>query len=173
MKIKACVFLLALAFPAFAGGFGPWSFGMSAEQIQAVSTYGPYKSFSNGDLETYNGDFGGRKENVQFFLKDNRLWRIGVYTYEGTDLAAAAQAWTHTYLTLKSEYGPLETPNYKGATPEALAESARGIVAGGGKAQMAPLKQPEDTFVFSSFASYAHDGTTYYTVTVNYDRPAP
>ena len=173
MKIAACACLLVMAFPAFADGFGPWSFGMSAEQIQAVSTYGPYKSFSNGDLETYNGDFGGKKENVQFFLKDNRLWRIGVSTYEGTDLWAATQAWIHTYSTLQSQYGPLETPNYQGATPEALAESARAIVAAGGKAQMAPLTQREGEFVFGSFTSFANGETTYYTVTVNYDRPAP
>ena len=146
---------------------------MSAEQIQAISASGPYRAFSNGDLETYNGDFGGKKENVQFFLKGGQLWRIGIYTYEGTDLAAAAKAWTHTYSTLHAQYGPLETPNYQGATPEALAKSARAIVAAGGKAQMAPLEQPKGEFVFSSFASYAHEGTTYYTVTVNYDRPAP
>lgn len=173
MKIAACVCLLVAAFPAFAGGFGPWSFGMSPEQIQAVTAFGPYRSFSNGDIETYNGDFGGKKENVQFFLKDGQLWRIGVYTYEGTDLAAATQAWSHTYSTLQKEYGALETPDYQGATPQALAEAARAIVAKGGKAQMAPLAQPKDAFVFSSFSTYAHEGTTYYTVTVNYDRPAP
>lgn len=173
MKIAACASLLFAVFPAFAGDFGPWSFGMSAQEIREVSSHGPYKSFSNGDLETYNGDFGGRKENVQFFLKDNRLWRIGVYTYEGIDISVASQAWSHTYQTLQSLYGPVETPNYQGATPEALEASAREIVAGGGKAQMAPLKQPDGAFVFSSFASYTHDGTTYYTVTVNYDRPAP
>lgn len=173
MKIPACVCLLVLTFPAFADGFGPWKFGMSADQIQALSAYGPYKFFSNGDLETYKGDFGGKKENVQFFLKDGRLWRIGVYTYEGTDLGAATQAWIHTYATLQSQYGSLETPSYQGATTEALAESARAIVAAGGKAQTAPLAQPKEEFVFSSFASYNHDGTTYYTVTVSYDRPAP
>jgi hypothetical protein len=146
---------------------------MSADQIRAVTSSGPYRSFSNGDLETYNGDFGGKKENIQFFLKDGQLWRVGVYTYEGTDLSAATQAWRHTYSTLHKEYGPLETPNYQGATPEALAEAASAIVAAGGKAQMAPQAQPAGTFVFSSFTSYAHEGSTYYTVTVNYDRPAP
>ena len=173
MKITAIVFLLVASFPAFAGGFGPWSFGMSAEQIRAVSDYGPYKAFSNGDLETYSGDFGGKKKNVQFFLKDGNLWRIGVNTYEGTDLAAATQAWVHTYCTLKSTYGRLETPNYQGATPVALGESARAVVAAGGKAQMAPLQQPTGVFVFSSFSTYVADGLRYYTVTVNYDRPAP
>jgi hypothetical protein len=146
---------------------------MSAAEIRAVESYGPYKAFSNGDLETYNGDFGGKKENVQFFLKDNRLWRIGVSTYEGPDLSEATRAWIHTYSTLQSTYGQMETPQIQGATPEAIAESARTIVAAGGKAQMAPLKQPEGKFVFSSFTSFTSGDIKYYTVTVNYDQPAP
>lgn len=157
---------------AFAGGFGPWSFGMSAEQIRAVSEFGPYKSFSNGDLETYQGEFGGQKENVQFFLKDNRLWRIGVDTYEGTDLSAAAHVWGRAQSILESEYGALETPNQSAANPESFIESARAIVAGGGKAQMAPLNQPKEEFVFSSFASYVSGGVTYYFVVVYYDQPS-
>ena len=170
-RIALYLGLLITASPAFAGGFGPWSFGMSADQIQAVTASGPYQPFSNGDLETYNGDFGGKQENVQFFLKDGQLWRIGVSTYEGTDLSAATAAWSHAYSTLQADYGAMETPHYQGASLEALAASARAIVAAGGKAQMAPLVQPESAFVFSSFYSYAHDSTTYYTVTVNYDRP--
>lgn len=65
-RIALYLGLLITASPAFAGGFGPWSFGMSADQIQAVTASGPYRPFSNGDLETYNGDFGGKQENVQF-----------------------------------------------------------------------------------------------------------
>ena len=173
MKFFALVTLLITAVPAFAAGFGPWSFGMSADQIRAVQTYGPYREFSNGDLETYNADFGGKKQNAQFYLKDGHLWRIAVRTYEGTSLTQATQAWERTYVALKSHHGPLETPNLSGDNLEALAISAKSLVAGGGKAQMAPASQPEGEFVFSSFNGYTHDGTTYYMVTVNYDRPAP
>ncbi len=173
MRVAVLVGLVIIGSPAYAGGFGPWSFGMSAEQIQSIGPSGPYKSFSNGDLETYNGDFGGKKENVQFFLKDKKLWRIGIYTYEGTDIAAATRAWMHTYSTLQSQFGPLETPNYSGASLEALAESARTIVASGGKAQMAPLTQPGGEFVFCSFASYDSGGVAYYRITVSYDPPPP
>ena len=172
MKL-ALLFLLSVTVnPAFAGGFGPWTFGMSSEEIQALSTHGPYASFSNGDLETYNGEFGGKKENVQFFLNEGRLWRIGVYTYEGTDIEAATQTWARTYLTLQQQYGPLETPGYSGATGEARAKAARALVEGGGKAQMAPMIQPTEEFVFSSFTSFTSGGATYYRVTVNYDQPA-
>jgi len=170
MKIAAYLCLLLVASPALAGDFGPWNFGMSTEQIKAVSSHGPYKSFSNGDLETYNGDFGGKKENVQFFLKADHLWRIGVYTYEGTDLAAATQAWFQAYKTLQSQYGPIETPDLNGESAESLAQSARALVAAGGKVQMAPLKQPEGMFVFSSFDGTAHGGVTYYIVRVFHDQ---
>jgi hypothetical protein len=173
MKIIAYALLMVVTFPALAGGFGPWTFGMTADQIREVAASGPYRAFSNGDLETYNGEFGGKRENVQFFLKDGHLWRIGVYAYEGTDLAAATEAWRHAYSTLRAEYGSIETPEYQGQTVKELGEAARAIVAAGGKAQMAPASQPKDAFVFSSFASFAHDGKTYYTVTVNYDQPAP
>ena len=173
MRFLAIVGLYLLAFPALAGGFGPWTFGMSASEIRAVESSGPYRAFSNGDLETYNADFGGAKHNAQFYLKDGRLWRIAISTYEGADLSQAAQAWINTYATLKETYGEIKTPNLSGDTPEALAAAAKAIVADGGKAQMAPVSQHEGEFVFSSFSSFAHDGVTYYTVTVNYDQPAP
>lgn len=172
MKFVAYICFFIAASPALAGDFGPWSFGMSAEQIKSVSSHGPYKSFSNGDLETYNGDFGGNKENVQFFIKDGRLWRIGVYTYEGTDLTAATQAWIHTYKTLQSQYGPIETLDFNGSTAESLAQSARALVAAGRNAQMAPLKQPEGMFLFSSFDGTTYSGVTYYRVRVLHDQAA-
>jgi len=169
----ALVALLFASLPAFAAGFGPWSFGMSTNDIRAVESHGPYRAFSNGDLETYSADFGGKKENAQFYIKDVQLWRVALRTYEGSDLAEATRVWTETYGTLKSLHGNLETLGLAGDTLAGLAESARGVVADGGKAQMAPISQPEGTFVFSSFRGTEHEGTTYYTVTVNYDRPSP
>src|SRR5690606_1839473 len=163
MRLLAILGLYLLAFPAFAGGFGPWTFGMSASEIRAEESYGPYRDFSNGDLETYNADFGGAKHNAQFYLKDGHLWRIAIRTYEGADLSQATQAWINTHVTLKATYGESETPKLSGDTPEALAATARSIVADGGKAQMAPVSQQEGEFVFSSFNSFAHEGVTYYT----------
>lgn len=165
-------FLFA-ALPANAAGFGPWAFGMSAEEIRAVESHGPYREFSNGDLETYNADFGGRSQNAQFYLKSGHLWRVAVRTFEGTDLSKATRVWAETYATLKELYGPMETPGLSGETLEALANAAKAIAADGGKAQMAPLSQPEGELVFSSFNSFTHAGVTYYMVTVNYDQPAP
>lgn len=173
MKFSALALLLFAALPAAAAGFGPWTFGMSAEEIRAVERHGPYREFSNGDLETYNADFGGKSQNAQFYLKDGHLWRVALRTFEGTDLSKATQAWAETYTTLKELHGLMETPGLSGETLEALAESAQTIVADGGKAQMAPVSQPEGEFVFSSFKSVTHEGVTYYMVTVNYDQTAP
>ena len=173
MRFVALVLLLFAAFPALAGGFGPWTFGMSAYEIRAVESHGPYRAFSNGDLETYSADFGGKSQNAQFYLKDGRLWRVALRTYEGTDISKATQVWIETYTTLKKLYGPMETPGLSGESLVALAESAKAIAADGGKAQMAPVTQPDAEFVFSSFNSHTHEGVTYYMVTVNYDQPAP
>jgi hypothetical protein len=173
MRVVALLCLLFAAFPAFAGGFGPWKFGMSADEIRAAESHGPYRAFSNGDLETYSAEFGGRSQNAQFYLKDGTLWRIALRTFEGTDLSKATRAWMETYTILKELHGSLETPGLSGEDLAALAECATAIVANGGKAQMAPVAQPEGVFVFSSFNSHTHEGVTYYMVTVNYDQPAP
>jgi hypothetical protein len=173
MKFVAMMILWCAAWPAAAGGFGPWTFGMSVEQIRAVDTHGPYRAFSNGDLETYNADFGGRKENAQFYLREGRLWRVALRTYEGTGLDDAAAAWKRTYTTLQALHGPVETPDFPGGDLAALAEAAKARVAGGDKTQMAPVEQPAEAFVFSSFNGHTVAGTTYYTVTVYYDQPTP
>ncbi|WP_279361852.1 hypothetical protein [Xanthomonas sacchari] len=173
MRFLISALLLSAAFSANAMDFGPWRFGMSAEEIRAVESNGPYREFSNGDLETYNGDFGGKPQNAQFYLKEGRLWRVAVRAYEGTDLSKATRVWEQTYTTLKKLHGPLETPDLSGETLEALSASAETLVAHGGKAQMAPISQPVGTFVFSSFNSFTHEGVTYYMVTVNYDQASP
>ena len=50
-------------------GLAPWHFHMTPQEVMAFADYGPYRSFSNGDLETFTGLFDGKKENVQFFFK--------------------------------------------------------------------------------------------------------
>jgi hypothetical protein len=78
-------------------GLPPWQFGMSKDEVVGFSDFGPYKSFRNGDVETYNGLFDGRKGNVQFFFNDSGLRRIGVYEYEGKDGTLANAAWMRSY----------------------------------------------------------------------------
>jgi hypothetical protein len=165
------IFLLSSV--ASAGDFGPWTFGMSQKEVLSQEAFGPYKSFSNGDLETYNGTFAGEKRNFQFYFKESSLWRIAIGTYEGHSIKDATAAWLVTYSALGEKFGAIETPDMSGESPEQLSLLATSLVASGKKAQMAPVHQPNDAFVFSTFGSYVHDGETYYTVTVNIDQPRP
>jgi hypothetical protein len=163
---------------ALAGGLSPWSFGMSKAEVASFTGQGPYKSFSNGDLETYNGEFDGHKENVQFFFEGDSLRRIGVYLYEGEDARQAAEAWRRAYVSLTKQYGTVDIPALRKTTtsgplaPEVLAIAAGANTDAVGKTQMAPLKQPGDMFVFSSFARDVIEGKVIYTVIVYLDRPS-
>lgn len=179
---------LAMAGPAMAAGpetgptptpLGPWTFQMTPEEVLAQKDHGPYKSFSNGDLETYAGDFNGGKENVQFFFKGGRLVRMMVSRYEGTDGKQAARVFGQTYAVLASMYGAIETPDITSDRPgEALTAELVAAASGpqaeiSGKTQMAPVKQPVNAFVFSSLARQDVQGKTYYYVRVIYDPPQP
>ena len=172
MRLLVFLALVSLAPPSFASGFGPWTFGMTAGEIRAVTSHGPYDAFTNGDLETYNATLCGEKENVQFYLKSGRLWRVVVVTYEGTSLDQATKRWESTYSCLEKLQGPLETPGLKGLAVEVLAKQASKLVAKGKKIQMAPVTQAKDRFVFSSFDHYIVKETTFYRVWINYDNPS-
>lgn len=169
------VLLLVQARLAEAGGLFPWQFGMSKEQVASFAEQGPYKSFKNGDLETYNGVFDGHKENVQFFFDEHGLRRIGVYVYEGTDPEAAAGGWRRAYVSLEKDFGTVEVPGMHGGHPSEPLTADVVATFGSvntkltGKTQMAPVKQPSDMFVFSSFRRGVTEGTTYYYVTIYFD----
>lgn len=146
---------------------------MSQSEVLAQEDFGPYKTFSNGDLETYSGTFAGEKRNFQFYFKDNSLWRIAIRTYEGQSIDDATAAWSLTHSALEQKFGAIETPDMTGETPEQLAAQAQSLVVSGSKAQMAPIAQPGDAFVFSTFARFEHQEQSFYTVTVNIDQPHP
>jgi len=148
---------------------------MSPEEVTGITECGPYKSFSNGDLETYKGVFDGKEQNFQFFFKDNQLRRIGIYLYEGQDPVAGAKAWLALYGTMTKFFGPVETPD--GAPPTGSESNtaffeakALEIVQGLGKTQMAPRAQPKDAFVFSSYMRREVDGKKHYYVILYFDR---
>lgn len=153
----------------------PWRFGMSQEQVRSVSACGPYKSFSNGDLETYRGVFAGRERNFQFFFSDGRLRRIGVYTYEGEDAEAAVRAYLQLYKEVSSLFGKVETPGYTG--PDLIGpngettflSSVSKLLASSGKVQMAPYSQPKEAFVFSSVMRREIERKTHYYVVLYFN----
>lgn len=148
---------------------------MSQEQVIAITECGPYKSFKNGDLETYKGIFDGKEENFQFFFDDKKLRRIGVYLYEGTDPEAGVARWLALHATLSKLFGDIETPSYDGpadvATHRALFRAkALELVKDKGKAQMSPLTQAKNAFVFSSFARHDITGGVQYVVVLYIDK---
>src|SRR5439155_762878 len=104
-QFLAIALLLLIPSLSFAAGLPPWQFGMTKEQVASFKQFGPYKSFKNGDLETYNGIFRAHKENVQFFFRNGRLVRIGVYLYEGEDKQKVAAMFTRVYRFLEKEIG--------------------------------------------------------------------
>lgn len=155
----------------------PWTFGMSRAQVSGVDGNGPYRSFSNGDLETYNAVFDGHLQNFQFFFHGDRLERIGIYTFEGTDLSGAVVAWGNLYDSMQRDFGTVTTPANMppmagdAATMTAFEARAQALVEQSGKTQMAPVHQPADARSFASFSRYVVQGTTTYYITLYFDPP--
>ena len=171
MKTIATLLLLIISPTSWAGEFGPWTFGMSQEQVLAETAEGPYRAFSNGNLETYSGEFFGSKRNFQFYFEHGSLRRIAIRTYEGPNLDQATTAWQQTYEALQARFGEMEAPYIEGTSSEELAAHARSRAELGESAQMAPMAQPNDAVVFGSLTSVVHEGVRYYAMTVNLDQP--
>src|SRR4030095_10845803 len=74
-------------------------------KVVSFAAFGPYRTFKNGDVETFNGRFHGHKENIQFFFDRTGLCRIGVYMYEGKDVKQGIPAWRRAYELLQKDYG--------------------------------------------------------------------
>lgn len=176
MKWRVLAMMLALlsSANAFAAcDVSAWKFGMSPEEVASVKECGPYKPFRNGDLETYKGIFAGKEENFQFFFRDQKLWRIGVYLYEGQDSASGAEEWLSLFVTLSGMLGVIETPGNIAPVTEAqrAAFKATAIesVAGPGKIQMAPFKQATDVFSYASYRRADVEGQRFFYVTLYFD----
>ena len=171
------VILISLVIPcsAFAAGLPPWTFGMTTAEVASFKEFGPYKTFSNGDLETFNGRYHGRKENIQFFFQAGRLRRIGVYFGETTDPKKAVAMFERAYRTLEQDYGRIEVPEMKvsgGGTPAptVIAVGAMANADVTGKTQMAPVKQPKDMSIFSSAYRLHERGKKLFTVAIFFDK---
>jgi hypothetical protein len=97
-------------------GYGPWTFGMTPAEVEAVSQYGPYtKVQSTGGLETANGDFGGQKTPISFVFRPAGLYQIQIWLYTGSSFDEAVAALHRAYLDLGRSFGAL------GSTGGALA----------------------------------------------------
>ena len=167
--VAASLSLLAL-FPvgASAAGLPPWRFGMSKADVVSFKQFGPYRQFSNGDFETFNGTFEGRKENIQFFFQNDRLIRIWVYLWEGKDPKKGVSVFERAYDLLRRKYGKIALLEISGPPRSQHPTGSTITIPGGakknltGKTQMFPLKQPADMRVSAKFMSYyAREGKSY------------
>ena len=112
MKTPRQLLAVVLFLPSlsFAAGLPPWQFGMTKEQVASFKQFGPYKNFSGGDLETYNREYHGKKENVQFYFVNDKLVKIGVYLGEQLDQHKALPVVKRAAAILENDYGRLESP---------------------------------------------------------------
>jgi hypothetical protein len=92
------------------GGWDAWRFGMSQEEVAAVSGLGPYTPVATtGGLETANGRFRGKQVTVSFVFGAAGLRQIQVWAYEGGDLQEAIAAFHGAFLYLSETFGPLRS----------------------------------------------------------------
>ena len=166
---------LLLPISARAAGLPPWEFGMSSSQVASFKKYGPYKTFANGDLETYSRPFHGHKVNVQFFFSGGHLQRIAVFLYEGTDPKGGIPAWRAAYEALQKDYGRIISPNIRvSPSSESLNPEIHAVVAAAnadatGESRMMPAKQPPGMHVFARLFTGNVEGKKWYYMNIVYD----
>lgn len=107
-------------------GYGPWRFGMSKADVQAVEKFGPYTPVASTDgLETKNGPFMGESRNVSFVFGLGGLSQIQIWLYEGHSYDEAVKEFYRAYKHLVENFGPVHqdgNPWPADLTAEAFAE---------------------------------------------------
>src|SRR5262245_52525339 len=175
MKVILMFIAAALAIGTAAGaGLPPWQFGMSPAQVTSFKEFGPYKTFSNGDLETFNGHYHGRKQNIQFYFTGGRLRRIAVNLGEGTDRKKAIAACQQLYELLQHDYGAVAIPENKSGDGKPIPPAVHAIAATMnadlfGSSHIIPVKQPKEMRVRGSVRSAVVAGQKWFYVGVDFD----
>lgn len=173
-------------------GYGPWHFGMTADQVAQVRELGPYTPVqATGGLETANGRFLGEKTNVSFIFGPQGLRRIQVWAYEGRDLGAAVKAFYSIYKYLEEHFGVLQQDGaacpagldleaFQQRIPASFRDTSHVVTidqlkAQGSmraqmeKVQLGPRRSPAGANVFSSFIHGSQLGSFW--VFLYYDAP--
>jgi hypothetical protein len=158
-----------------AAGLPPWQLGMTPAQVSSLKESGPYKSFSNGDLETFNGRLHGRKHNVQFYFRNGHLQRIAVNFGEGTDRKKAVAACQQLYELLQRDYGAVtiaedKSPKGANAAPPGVQAIAATLNADlTGITHLIPARQPAGMHVVGLVRSGMVGNQKWFYVTLNFD----
>jgi hypothetical protein len=147
---------------------------MTPAQVASFKDSGPYKTFSNGDLETFNGRFHGVKHNVQFYFQNGRLRRIAVNFGEGTDRKKAVAACEQLYELLQRDYGGVTIPEDKSPKGAKAAPGVQAIAATmnadvTGITHLIPSKDPAGMRVLGLVRSAVVGGEKWFYVTLNFE----
>jgi hypothetical protein len=175
-SILVCSVLWFIAVCVTAGaGLPPWQFGMTPAQVAGFKEFAPYKTFSNGDLETFKGRFHGRQHNVQFYFERGRLRRIAVNFGEGTDRKKAIATCKQLYELLQRDYGSVTIPEdksprgSKASPPEVQAVAATMNADLFGITHLIPARQPQNMRVLGLVRSTIIGGQKWFYITLNFD----
>jgi len=107
MLLIAFVLPLAQAQEAIEG-YGPWTFGMSREEVASFEEFGPFEPVqATGGLETYNADFEGEPANVSFVFDEQGLQFVQIWAYEGPDFEDAAAGLHRVYEHIIDNFGEM------------------------------------------------------------------
>ena len=101
--------MLAMSPKAATAGLGPYRFGMTRAEVEAVPACRPYVAVpGTRGLECRNFTFEGRKMTISFIFAGASLSRIQLWFYEGSSEAEARQA-TDALLEYLSRRGSLRS----------------------------------------------------------------
>jgi hypothetical protein len=166
------VFLIAPLL-AMADGYGPWKFGMTKAEVRAITEFGPYYDFRNGDLGSKYGVIDGKQAPISFYFRDGHLIRIMLVEYAGTNYEDAKSGWLRAFLHIQRNFGGTEVPGVgNGPTDVKAAErliDSSGLKSGQDvKVQMGATPMPKDKVVWCTVNIVPAVG---YWVAVNYAEP--
>ena len=110
---------------AAAAGYGPWTFGMTKQDVRAITQHGPYYEFRNGDLGSKNGSVDGAQAPISFYFKNERLVRVMIVLYAGPNFKETQEAWRSAFQHIERYFKSAEVAAVQhGPTDLASAERA-------------------------------------------------
>jgi hypothetical protein len=166
--------LLLVAFPTvFAEGYDDWKFGMTREEVKAVSGLGPYYPLPNNDLGSQSGPLENQKVPISFYFAEDKLSRMMLIAYQGEDLEQARKAWELSVSHLANNFEGIELGTNRGVPASAASAIAAldgdiGEMPANSRIQVGVLPMPADLRVWATFTK-ATDSI--FMVAVNYASP--
>lgn len=106
--------------PPASCAFGPWSLGMTRDEVRAFADAGPYTDVpETGGFETRNARaFGAGNANVSFVFGEAGLNYMMLFGYEGKDYKAAKAALLALFDEFQANYGGAMLEDFKVEGPQ-------------------------------------------------------